>query len=78
MLAKAGSHIRTCPPGETTTRRQRIFPDAAAQVPAVGLVISIDIFPAGVGVTLPRLLKVMADWVAAITAFGEPSVPERD
>jgi hypothetical protein len=45
--------MRICPPAVTVTRRQRIGPLAATQVPPVGLITSNVIVDAGTGVTQP-------------------------
>src|SRR4051812_37876171 len=56
---------------------QRIGPLDAAQVPPVGLLISMAMLPAGTGVTRPKPLNVMLDWPAETTAFFDPSLPAR-
>ncbi len=56
---------------------QRIGPLEAAQVPPVGLLMSMAMLPAGTGVTRPKGLNAMLDWPAATTAFFDPSVPGR-
>jgi hypothetical protein len=60
----------------TSTRKQRIVPDAATQAPPVGLVTSTLIVLAGAGVTLPNPLNTIVDWSADTWAFVEPSLAD--
>ena len=70
--------MRIWPPLETRTRKQRIpVVEDVAQVPPVGLLMLISIFPAGTGVTRPRPLKMMVDCPAATTALSVPSAAGR-
>ena len=70
--------MRTVPPAETITRRQRIAP-AGWHAPPLGLVISRRVIvaePSELAVTPPSGVKVTmvaAPGVAAIWALGEPS-----
>lgn len=65
--------MRICPPGVTSTRRQRIVP-AGAQAPPAGLVrLILTVAP----LERPSPLKMMVDWSAATTVLRDPSALER-